>query len=125
MTRYSTAFLDTIPASLRPNTLYVSMIFRTASHLCACGCGNEVVTPLAPDMWSLRFDGESVTLRPSVGSYSLPCRSHYLVTDSQIGWLPSTASPSGKEAVVEPRQRDPWRRFLTAVRRALPWSGRR
>lgn len=29
----------------------------------------------------------SVTLRPSVGSFNLPCKSHYYITDDKVEWL--------------------------------------
>jgi Family of unknown function (DUF6527) len=79
-------FVEEIPRDLEPGTLYVSIAYRTAMHLCACGCGNEVVTPLHPARWSLNYDGEAVSLRPSVGNWALPCRSHYLVTRNQVKW---------------------------------------
>jgi hypothetical protein len=55
------------------------MRYATALHLCCCGCASEVVTPLAPAQWKLTFDGENVSLYPSVGSWNLPCRSHYIL----------------------------------------------
>ncbi|WP_310793974.1 DUF6527 family protein [Paraburkholderia sp. BL23I1N1] len=55
------------------------MEYGTISHSCCCGCGNEVVTPLTPTDWSLTFDGEHISLWPSVGSWNLPCQSHYVV----------------------------------------------
>lgn len=60
-------------------------LYATAIHLCACGCGNEVVTPLTPVDWRLSFNGR-VSLPPSVGNWSFPCRSHYWITDEHIHW---------------------------------------
>jgi uncharacterized protein DUF6527 len=37
-----------LPRELAPVILYVSEEFGVAGHLCACGCGNKVVTPLGP-----------------------------------------------------------------------------
>ena len=56
-------FVHFIPEDLAEGVLYVSIPFVTAMHLCCCGCGNEVVTPLNPDGWHLIFDGESVSVR--------------------------------------------------------------
>jgi hypothetical protein len=81
-------FVDTIPEVLDPGTLYVSMRFRTAAHLCPTGCGEEVVTPLDRDDWILTFDG-TVTLRPSVGNPGLACQSHYWITRDEVMWAPS------------------------------------
>lgn len=73
-----------MPERLEPGLLYVSMDYATVIHLCACGCGSQVVTPLSPTDWELTFDGVDVTLSPSVGNWSFPCRSHYLVRSGRI-----------------------------------------
>lgn len=82
-------FVESIPEELEGGVLYVSMTFATAMHLCACGCGREVVTPLSPTDWKLWFDGEHVTLDPSVGNWSFPCRSHYWIRKNGIRWAAS------------------------------------
>ena len=61
-------FVEFIPDELENGVLYVSVTYATAIHECCCGCGNEVVTPLAPNDWQLTFDGESITLFPSIGN---------------------------------------------------------
>jgi hypothetical protein len=82
-------FVDDIPEQLDPSALYVSMRYATAVHLCCCGCGREVVTPLSPAQWRLTFDGESVSLYPSIGSWNLPCRSHYIISSGNVIEAPS------------------------------------
>jgi hypothetical protein len=77
-------FVDDMPEELEPGLLYVSMQYATAIHLCACGCGREIVTPFSPAQWKLIFDGETISLMPSIGSWGLPCRSHYLITKGKI-----------------------------------------
>ena len=79
-------FVESFPKPLEPGVLYVSTRFRTAAHLCACGCGQKVVTPFSPAGWSMSFDGDSVTLAPSVGNGRLPCRSHYFIKKDQVVW---------------------------------------
>lgn len=79
-------FVDAIPAKIESGKLYISMEFATAVHSCACGCGMEVVTPFTPTDWNLTFDGVSVSLAPSIGNWSFPCRSHYWVRRNQIQW---------------------------------------
>lgn len=79
-------FVDTVPEQLRDGVLYISIGFATAIHLCACGCRNEVVTPLSPTDWILNFDGETVSLSPSIGNWGLPCRSHYWIRRDKIRW---------------------------------------
>lgn len=53
-------FIEFMPKQLAEGTLYISIPFTTASHLCFCGCRSEVVTPLAPNGWTLLFDGTTV-----------------------------------------------------------------
>ncbi len=81
-------FVEYIPEVLGDRTLYVSMKYATVLHKCCCGCGGEVVTPLSPTGWQLTFDGQSVSLYPSIGSWSLPCQSHYLIKNSKVVWAP-------------------------------------
>lgn len=79
-------FVKFIPANLTQGKLYVSMLYATTVHLCACGCGNRVVLPLSSAEWQLYFDGESVSLTPSVGNREYPCRSHYWIKANKIRW---------------------------------------
>ena len=41
-------FVEFIPDELEQGKIYISIRFATASHLCLCGCGNKVVTPIRP-----------------------------------------------------------------------------
>ena len=50
-------FVDYVPKQLDDGVLYVSIRFGTVVHRCACGCGEEVVTPLGPSEWTLTYDG--------------------------------------------------------------------
>jgi hypothetical protein len=85
--RLEPRFVTIVPAELELGILYVSIQYATAMHLCACDCGREVVTPLAPDKWSMTFDGASVSLRPSIGNWSFPCRSHYWIgSGGRVRW---------------------------------------
>ncbi len=79
-------FIDKIPDIIEENVLYVSMEYETVIHKCACGCGNEVVTPLSPSDWSLTFNGVAISLEPSIGSWSLECKSHYWITNNKVRW---------------------------------------
>jgi hypothetical protein len=79
-------FVEFIPENLKERTLYISITYSTAVHKCFCGCGREVVTPFSPTDWQLIFDGETVSLYPSIGSWSLPCQSHYFITKNKVVW---------------------------------------
>lgn len=77
-------FVRSLPETLIQGCLYVSMEFATIAHLCCCGCGEEVITPLSPTDWRLEFNGIDISLSPSVGSWSLDCRSHYIIRKSRV-----------------------------------------
>lgn len=83
---FSHEFVDAIPEILREGVLYVSIRHATALHLCACGCREEVVTPLSPVAWAITFDGRTVSLSPSIGNWSLRCRSHYWIRRGRVVW---------------------------------------
>lgn len=85
-------FVNHIPKYLDNGVLYVSVRYATVAHLCCCGCGEEVVTPLEPDSWTLMFNGKSVTLAPSIGNYRLTCQSHYWIERNRVRWVSSQAS---------------------------------
>ena len=95
-------FVESIPDELQDGRLYVSIPFATAAHKCCCGCGNEVITPLSPTAWALTFDGETVSLEPSIGSWSLPCKSHYWITRNEVTW----ARRWSQKEIDRNRQRD-------------------
>ena len=57
-------FVEYVPAELEEGVVYVSTTYATVVHLCACGCGTKVVTPLSPAEWTVSFDGESISLSP-------------------------------------------------------------
>lgn len=81
-------FVVDVPEKLSPGVLYLSMECAVVTHLCCCGCGTEVVTPLTRDGWKITFDGESISLWPSVGNWNLPCRSHYVIDHNRVVDVP-------------------------------------
>jgi uncharacterized protein DUF6527 len=81
-------FVEFIPEELEQGTLYITIRFATGSHLCCCGCGNKVVTPIRPTDWKLIFDGKTISLDPSIGNWSFPCHSHYWIRNSRVQWAP-------------------------------------
>lgn len=77
-------FVRNAPRELAPGVLYISMDYATAVHSCCCGCGDRVVTPFTPTDWRMTFDGESVSLHPSVGNWNQNCRSHYVIQHNRV-----------------------------------------
>jgi len=102
LARLDHRFIDVIPDNLEPGVLYVSMEYATATHSCCCGCGEEVVTPFSPTDWRMEFDGETISLSPSVGSWTLLCRSHYVIKRSKV----IEAGPWSEERIKAERRRD-------------------
>lgn len=80
------SFVEFIPDQLEERVIYISIPYATVVHRCCCGCGGEVVTPLSPRDWRLTFDGETVSLYPSIGNWSFACRSHYWIQRNRVVW---------------------------------------
>jgi Family of unknown function (DUF6527) len=95
-------FVETIPEDLEEGRLFISVYFRTAAHLCACGCGSRVVTPIKPAKWSFTYNGETVSLYPSIGRWQHPCRSHYWIRRNRVEW----SRPFDDEQIEEVLQKD-------------------
>lgn len=99
-------FVRVVPETLEPGTLYVSIDYVTTSHLCACGCGAEVVLPLHPTKWRVTFDGASVSMDPSIGSRTLPCRSHYWIDRGQVRWANRMSDDAFQRALERDQRAD-------------------
>ena len=102
MIKLTHRFVEFVPEVLEKNVLYVSLTYGTVSHQCCCGCGREVVTPLTPTDWKLTFDGETVSLYPSIGNWNFPCQSHYWIDRNQVEW----AGKWSKNQIAGERARD-------------------
>lgn len=95
-------FVEHVPERLEPGILYVSMEYATSAHSCCCGCGEEVVVPFTPTDWKMTFDGETVSLSPSIGNWTLECRSHYVIDHGKV----IEAGPWDDEQIEAERRRD-------------------
>lgn len=95
-----------MPKELKPGVLYVSEEFGAAAHLCACGCGSKVRTPLGPTEWALEETDSGPSLRPSVGNWQLACQSHYWIYRGKIVW----AEKWKPEQIAAGRRREEERR---------------
>ncbi len=98
-------FVEFIPANLEAGVVYVSIPYTTVVHRCCCGCDQEVVTPLSPTDWKLVFDGESISLRPSIGNWGLPCQSHYWIVRNQVRWARRWTAAKIAEGRAKDRRR--------------------
>lgn len=79
-------FVDKIPNVLEEGKLYISEKYKMAIHRCACGCGEETVTPLDENGWTLENNNNIVSLSPSIGNFSFKCKSHYFIKENKIIW---------------------------------------
>lgn len=50
----------------------------------------------------MTFDGETITLYPSIGNWSFPCQSHYWITNNKVRWAPKWT----KEEIEEGRNEE-------------------
>lgn len=86
--KLSHKFTKNIPELLEDGVIYISIEYSTAIHKCCCGCGNQVVTPFSPTDWALIYNGETISLYPSIGNWSFKCQSHYWITNNKVEWAP-------------------------------------
>lgn len=78
ITKFNTVYIDSLPLrnDMKENTIYVSKKTWQSSHLCACGCGEEVLTPNIVGGWSYFVDeDDNLTMRP--GIHNDICKSSY------------------------------------------------
>lgn len=119
--------VEFIPTPLARGVLYVSGRFKTAAHLCACGCGTKVVTPLKPGGWSLTTGRNgAVSLHPSIGNFNLPCQSHYWIRVGEIVWADSWTPEqiatgraddhAARQAHFDRRQESWWLRTIRRIK---------
>jgi len=115
-------FVEFIPEQLDEGVLYVSVEYMTVAHKCCCGCGREVSLPLSPTDWRLIFDGKSISLEPSIGSWSLPCKSHYWITNNRVRWA-AQWSPAQVQAARTSDARRKSAYFGKATKATTPTTG--
>jgi len=75
-----------LPKKLEEGKLYFSRKYEIAGHLCPCGCGNKVITPIDSFEWHLRIRNGKPSLFPSIGNWQLDCKSHYWIINGKIEW---------------------------------------
>lgn len=85
-TRFQLIEVESFPNPLDAGVIYLSKRFSCAAHACACGCGKEVITPISPVQWRVIHGERGISLRPSIGNWNFPCRSHYWITNGHVEW---------------------------------------
>lgn len=106
--RFKCELVASLPERLKPNILYVTVDKDVAGHLCACGCGREVITPISPTDWEVSFSRRGTSLSPSIGNWAFPCRSHYFIWDDAVVWardMSDNAIEIGRRRSSECKQR--------------------
>ena len=96
-----------VPEELEKGSLYVCFECNVVVHKCACGCGEKVVLPIAPDFWSVKYDGEHISMNPSIGNFQFPCRSHYWIRENKVIWAEDNAWDK-KKSISKKRKKHLW-----------------
>jgi hypothetical protein len=86
LSRIALQRVEYMPKQLEPGVLYVSEKFGAVAHLCACGCGEKIRTPLGPTEWAFTENASGPSLWPSVGNWQKACKSHYIIDGGEIIW---------------------------------------
>src|SRR5581483_11121542 len=120
--RFELERVQYMPKQLQPGVLYVAEQFGAAAHLCPCGCGTKVRTPLGPTEWTLEETAQGPSLSPSVGNWQHPCQSHYWITRGEVEWAKQWTS----EEIAAGRRREARRReaYYSARARSSTVLGR-
>ncbi|UCZ63572.1 hypothetical protein LHJ73_21675 [Mycolicibacterium phocaicum] len=71
-------------------------------------CATKVASALDPTDYAITFDGETISLSPSIGNWNFHCRSHYVIRRGQVRWMPAMSDAD----IAAGRHRD--RRAKTA-----------
>lgn len=101
-------FVDEIPDKIGEGYLYLCLPYNAVIHKCPCGCGEIISTPLDKKYgWIMQYDGETVSLSPSIGNGFYKCRSHYFIRENKIVWL---------EKIKETEIKDPKKKVTNFIK---------
>jgi hypothetical protein len=85
-------FVETMPDEKQEGVLYISMEYGGSGHRCPCGCGEWIWLPFNtetvnnPHEWKLTNNNNLITFEPSIGSFQIPCKSHYYIRENKVVW---------------------------------------
>jgi hypothetical protein len=71
--------VETIPDDLDQGKFYYSEKYKTATHVCPCGCGQAFPIPIKNEEWQIT-NKVKLTVIPSI-HHRIKCQSHYIITD--------------------------------------------
>lgn len=98
--KFKVEFVDKIPHLINEGIIYVCINCNVIVHNCACGCGERTVTPINKERgWLMIYDGQTITLKPSIGNYSIPCNSHYYIVENKVEWLNTNYRKNHKKSL--------------------------
>ena len=103
--------INRVPNELVEGILYVCFDCNVVVHLCACGCGEKVVLPIDPDFWSITYNGEAVSMMPSIGNFQFPCKSHYWIRENKIVWAEAHVQISNNRRARKQKKKN-WKDML-------------
>ena len=77
--------IDLVPAlsSMFPGILYYDKQSGLSFHKCACGCGDIIILE---HNYKWNIDENTITISPSIGRMTAPCKSHYFIRNGKVVW---------------------------------------
>lgn len=107
---WNLVWVENMPEKMKKGDLYISIKHNLTEHRCACGCGTEVSLPLGQSEWKIEYDGETISLWPSIGNWRLPCKSHYMIVKNKTEWCKKWSEE--KIHIGRMRDRDAKRKYI-------------
>lgn len=101
--RVTFEFVDLLPPNLVDGVVYISIEHRTIVHNCCSGCGERVVNGIGPAEWKVVFDGETISLHPSIGNGALACNSHYWIRNNRVVWARTLTAEQTRKSQLSDR----------------------
>lgn len=106
-------FVEEIPEEIEEGYLYLCLPYNAVIHKCACGCGEIISTPLDKKYgWVMQYDGETVSLSPSIGNGFYKCQSHYFIKENRILWLEKI---EGEDIRIEEKEMNIFQRIFGKI----------